>query len=100
MTDALGTVWTCVSLAIVIMVVRLVMGRYCKTKWDVGDSLTALAILFSIARIAFTHVLIIWKTNNVSDEYRETNQFSQQEIYHREMGSKFTLVARSFYISL
>ncbi|KAL5313082.1 hypothetical protein ACEPPN_019509 [Leptodophora sp. 'Broadleaf-Isolate-01'] len=82
------------------MVVRLAMGRYCETKWDAGDSLTAVAIFLSIARIAFTHVLIIWKTNNVSDTYQATHMFSQQEIYRREIGSKFTLIARCLYISL
>ena len=100
MSDPLATIWTCCSLAILIMATRLLMGRYCKTKWDAGDSLTALAIFCSIARIAFTHVLILWKTNNVSDEYRATHRFTQQEIFHREMGSKFTLIARSLYISL
>ncbi|KAG4438043.1 hypothetical protein IFR05_006457 [Cadophora sp. M221] len=100
MSEALAIIWACCSLAVVIMVARLVMGRYCKTKWDTGDTLTAIAIVCVFIRIAFTHVLIIWKTNNIEDEYRETHVFTQREIYQREIGSKFTLIARSFYITL
>ncbi|KAH7379948.1 hypothetical protein BKA64DRAFT_736545 [Cadophora sp. MPI-SDFR-AT-0126] len=100
MSDALTIIWTCSSLAVLIMVTRLVMGRYCKTKWDTGDSLTAIAIVCVFIRIAFTHVLILWKTNNIPDDYRETHVFTQREIYEREIGSKFTLIARSFYITL
>jgi hypothetical protein len=80
------------------MVIRLVLGRVCKQKFDLGDRLTVAAIVFSLARIAFTHVIIIWGTNNISDKYRDTHHFSRLEIYHREIGSKFTLVARSLYI--
>ncbi|CZT13029.1 uncharacterized protein RAG0_16640 [Rhynchosporium agropyri] len=98
--DALSVVWACCSLAVVIMLARLVMGRYCKTKWDSGDSLTAVAIVCVCILIAFTHVLIIWGTSNVADEYRKTHHFTQREILEREMGSKFTLVARVFYVIL
>lgn len=82
------------------MIIRLVLGRVCSQKFDLGDRLTVAAIVFSIARIAFTHVIIIWGTNNMNDKYRETHHFSSLEISHREMGSKFTLVARSLYILL
>jgi ABC-type polysaccharide/polyol phosphate export permease len=99
-TNSLATAWILCGLAITIMVIRLVFGRLFKQKFDTGDQLTVAAIVFSIARIAFTHVIIIWGTNNISDAYRNTHQFSKLEIYHREMGSKFTLVARSLYILL
>lgn len=99
-TSSLATIWVLCGLAVVIMVIRLVLGRLCKQKFDVGDRLTVAAIVFSIARVAFTHVLVIWGTNNISDEYRDTHHFSKLDIYHREMGSKFTLVARSLYILL
>jgi hypothetical protein len=100
MTDSLVVVWVCCTLAIVIMATRLILGRYCRAKWDAGDSLTVLAIFCSMARIAFTHVIIVWKTNNVSDEFREIHHFTEHEIYMREIGSKATLVARTLYISL
>jgi hypothetical protein len=99
-TDPLVAIWMFCSVAIVIMVIRLILGRLCRQKFDIGDQLTVAAIVFSLARIAFTHVIIIWKTSNITDEYRETNHFTSLEIYHREMGAKFTLVARSLYILL
>ena len=99
-TDSLVAVWVLCSLAIAIMVIRLVLGRICRQKFDMGDGLTVAAIFFSLARIAFTHVIVIWKTSNVSDEFRETHHFTGLEIYHREIGSKFTLVVRSLYILL
>jgi hypothetical protein len=99
-TNTLVAIWIFCGLAIVIMAIRLILGRMCKQKFDAGDQLTVAAIVFSLARIAFTHVIIIWNTSNVSDEYRAAHHFSSTEIYHREMGSKFTLVARSLYILL
>jgi hypothetical protein len=99
-TESLVEIWVFCILTIVIMVIRLILGRICRQKFDMGDRLTVAAIIFSLARIAFTHVIIIWKTSNVSDEFRETHHFTSLEIYHREMGGKFTLVARSLYILL
>lgn len=99
-TNSLAAIWIFCGLAIVIMAIRLILGRVCRQKFDIGDRLTVAAIAFSLARIAFTHVIIIWGTNNVSNEYRDTHHFSRLEIYHREMGSKFTLVARSLYVLL
>jgi hypothetical protein len=80
------------------MILRLILGRKCRVKWDVGDSLTVFAIILSVARIALTHVTILWKTNRFSEEYRKTHHFSDLEIYQREIGSKFTLAARLIYI--
>jgi heme/copper-type cytochrome/quinol oxidase subunit 4 len=99
-TNSLAAIWIFCGLAVVIMVIRLILGRLCKQKFDIGDRLTVAAIVFSLARIAFTHVIILWKMSNVTDEYRHSHHFSSTEIYHREMGSKFTLVARSLYILL
>ncbi len=68
------------------MVSRLLVGRLCKSKWDTGDSLTVIAIFCALARIAFTHVILIWMTNNISAEYRESHDFSGREIYERDWG--------------
>jgi hypothetical protein len=100
MAESLVTVWVCISLAIVIMVSRLLAGRFCKSKWDIGDSLTVIAIFCALVRIAFTHVILIWMTNNISIGYRESHVFGAGEVYRREMGAKFTLVARCLYIVL
>ena len=98
--DALATVWVCCSLAIIIMTTRIFIGRYCRSKWDFGDSLTVVAVFLSMARIAFTHVIIVFGTNNVDDAFRDTHEWTDREIWMREVGSKSTLVARCLYISL
>jgi hypothetical protein len=93
-------VWVCFLLAIVIMALRLIGGRWTQQKFDTGDALTLMAIILSLARIAFTHIIVLWKTNNISDEIGASFPLSDEEVYHREMGSKFTLAARCLYISL
>lgn len=93
-------VWVCFLLAIIIMAVRLIGGRWAKQKPDIGDALTLAAILLSLARIGFTHVIVLWKTNNVDENLQARFPLSAEEMYHREIGSKFTLVARCLYISL
>jgi len=96
----LVVVWVCCSLSILIMVSRLVGGKWCKKKFDLGDALTVVAIFLSFARIALTHVVILWKTNNISPSLGDTYKLSNVGIHHREIGSKFTLVARCLYIIL
>ena len=96
----LATVWVCISLAVLIMGARLLLGRICKKKFDMGDELTAFAIFFAIARIAFVHVIVLWKTNNISPDLGSLDGISRQEIYEKETGSKMTLIARCLYILL
>lgn len=101
MTDrTIVVVWVCFLLAIVIMALRLIGGRWVKQKPDMGDALTLAAIFLSLARIAFTHVIVLWKTNNVNEEVSSSFPLSPEDAYHREIGSKFTLVARCLYITL
>lgn len=99
-TAGLVAIWLCSSLSLLIMVSRLVLGRFFGQKFDVGDGLTVTAIFFTLVRTPLAHVVIVWGTNNLSAAYRETHQFGSLEIYHREIGSKFTLVARTLYIIL
>lgn len=96
----LATVWVCTLLSILIMLARLVLGRWCKKKFDVADLLTCVAIFFSVARIAFTHVIIIWGTANISPSLGEAGllELGSERVREREMGGKFTLVARCLYI--
>jgi hypothetical protein len=98
MANALAGVWIFTITSVAIMILRLILGRKCKVKWDIGDSLTVAAIVFSAARISLVHVTILWKTNRITEEYRDTHLFSKLEIYQREMGSKFTLAGRVLYI--
>jgi hypothetical protein len=98
----LATVWVCNSLAIVIMLARLILGRVCKRKFGAGDALTCAAIFLSIARIAFTHVVVLWKTNNIHPSLGEEGivLLGVEEVGRRVLGSQFTLVARFLYILL
>lgn len=98
--NALVVVYLCITFAIILMLTRLVLGRVCKSKWDAGDSLTVVAIVLSIARIAFTHLIVVWKTNNVDDVFRDTHVWTAGEIDRREVGAKLTLGARCLYICL
>lgn len=98
----LATVWVCISLAILIMLARLILGRMCKKKFDTGDALTCMAIFFSVARIALTHIIVIWRTNNIAPSLWEAGiaALGLEGVWHREAGSKLTLVARCLYILL
>lgn len=58
-TDSVTAIWIFCSLAVVIMAIRLILGRVCRQKFDTGDLLTVAAVVFSVARIAFTNVIII-----------------------------------------
>jgi hypothetical protein len=58
-THSLATIWILCGLVIGIMAIRLVFGRLCKQKFDLSDRLIVAAIMFFIARIVFTHVVII-----------------------------------------
>lgn len=100
MVDALATVWACCVLAIFIMSLRLILGRYSRVKWDWGDTLTAVAIVLSMARIAFTNLIVVWGTNNLDEATRAKIDWTEREVYRREVGGKATLVARCLYISL
>ncbi|KAK4695472.1 hypothetical protein P7C71_g2286, partial [Lecanoromycetidae sp. Uapishka_2] len=92
-------VWTFSWLAIVIMAMRLIWGRVQMGKLQLGDYLTMGAIFCAIARLAIIDVVLIWGSNNVTPEFRKTHHFSSTELYHREIGSKLTLVNRIFYNS-
>ena len=98
--NPLVVVYLCITFAILLMLTRLVLGRICKSKWDAGDSLTVAAVFMSMARIALTHMIVVWKTNNVDDAFRDTHHWTVGEIERRELGAKLTLGARCLYICL
>ena len=96
----LAVVWVCCGLSILIMGTRLLLRRIFHKKFMLGDGLTAVAIFISFARIPFTHVIVLWSTNNISPDLGSLSVLSDLEIYERETGSKLTLCARCFYILL
>jgi hypothetical protein len=100
MDRAIVIVWVCGLMSILIMCARIFLGRWCKRKFDVGDALTTTAIFFAFALIAFAHTVVLWKNNDISPSLGDIHKLSTDEIRHREIGSKFTLVVRCLYTSL
>jgi hypothetical protein len=100
MSSNLVAVWVLSWISILIMCVRLFLGRWYKKKFDMGDALTVAAIFFTLARIPFAHIVVLWRTNNISPSSGDIQKLSNDEIRHREIGGKFTLVQRCLYITV
>ena len=60
----LVSAYICVSIAVGIMALRLAMRKVRAQLYTLGDYLTMGAIVFVLARLAFTHVVLIWGTNS------------------------------------
>ncbi|KAH8819439.1 hypothetical protein F5884DRAFT_848762 [Xylogone sp. PMI_703] len=97
--QTLAIMWTFTWTAVTIMALRLILRKVRGQKFEVGDYLTMACIFFILARCATIHVVLIWGSNNVTKEFRAHHVFTQKEIYQREIGSKLTLVNRTFYNS-
>lgn len=90
-------VWVFSWVAITIMAIRLLWQRIQSRRFFPGDYLTMAAIFCAVARLGIIHVVLIWGSNNVTAAFRASHQFTPTEIYQREVGSKLTLVNRTFY---
>ena len=87
--------WWCTAFALVIIIVRL-SGRYIRTeKLFKEDRIMAWSILPLLGRMAFVHLILRWGTNNTI-----TDGLPADDLWHREMGSKFVLPARILYAAL
>jgi hypothetical protein len=98
MVSIFVAIWVCHLIAILIMCTRLALGHWCKKKFDLGDALTAAAIFLTSAGLAFVHIVVLWKTNNIYPSLGDIHKLSEEEIRHREIGGKLILVARCLYI--
>ncbi len=87
------------GLALAIMSVRLFCHRVLFQRWNVGDYLTMVAMVCAAARDGLIHVVLTWGTNNISKKVRAKIQFTPEEIYRREIGSKFAIANRPIYNS-
>ena len=88
--------WWCTIFALVIIIVRL-CGRWIRTeKLFLEDKIMALSIIPLMARMGCVHVVLKWGTNNAL----LTDDLSDVQIWHREIGSKLVLPARIFYAAL
>jgi hypothetical protein len=84
--------WWCTAYSITIIFFR-VAGRYVRTeKIFVEDGLMLLAILPLLMRMAFTHVVLLYGTNNTV-----TTGLTDLAIHRREIGSQLVLVSRIMY---
>lgn len=84
--------WWCTAFAVTIILFR-VAGRYIRTeKLFPEDIIAFLCIVPILARMAFVHVVLLWGTNNVV-----IDGLTQQDISHREIGSRLVLGSRVLY---
>ncbi|KAI9815106.1 MAG: hypothetical protein M1827_002949 [Pycnora praestabilis] len=97
--QVLVTVWACTWSAMVIMVFRLGFRKFREEKFKGSDYMTMGAMFCLITRLALIHVVLVWGTNNVTKEFRDTHHFTTGELYRREVGSKLTIINRVFYNS-
>lgn len=91
--------WLFSGLAFAVMLARLVWRKVAKQPFNMGDYLTMAACICLVARVGLIHVVLTWKTNNMSAALRKTYVFTEDDIYRRTVGSKLSLVNRVFYNS-
>jgi hypothetical protein len=88
--------WWCTCFAIVIIVFRL-GGRYVRSeRWFREDAVMAIAIIPCLIRMGFVHVILLYGTNNASNP----EDFTEEEIRKRTLGSGLVIGARIFYALL
>lgn len=63
----------------------------------ISSYLTMVAIFCMFGRTAFATVILLWQNNNMTEAYRASHTFTDQEIYERVVGGKLTLVNRVIY---
>jgi hypothetical protein len=86
------TSWWATLYAIAIIFIRVV-GRYVRAeKVFAEDGIMMLAIIPLLVRMAFTHVVLLYGTNNTV-----TDALSPQAIHRRQIGSQMVLAARIMY---
>jgi hypothetical protein len=95
--EELVILWFLTGAAVAIMILRLMLRKYRKQGLEIGDYLTIAAIISLLLRGAVIHVALVWGTNSITAAVRAQIQFTSEEIYRREIGSKLTIVNRVFY---
>jgi hypothetical protein len=91
--------WVFACVATIIMILRLIMRKLRKQRFEVSDYVTMACMLCLLARSAFDHVVIIWGTSDVTEAFRASHVFTADDIYKREVGSKLVVATRLFYNS-
>ncbi|KAH7409216.1 hypothetical protein BKA64DRAFT_390715 [Cadophora sp. MPI-SDFR-AT-0126] len=84
--------WWCTAYAVAVIILRF-CGRYVRAeKVFLEDGIMVLAIVPLLIRMAFTHVVLVYGTNNT-----KTDGLSAKSIHDREIGSQLVLISRIFY---
>ncbi|KAL4740451.1 hypothetical protein BDV11DRAFT_96002 [Aspergillus similis] len=84
--------WWATGVSLAIIVTR-VCGRYVRIeRLFREDKIMMASIIPLLARMAFVHVVLLWGTNNT-----KVDGLTDEEIRHREIGSRLVLAARIFY---
>lgn len=92
--------WVFSVVAILIMTFRLIGRWRAKHVYNAGDWCTIGALVCALTRLALIHVVLIWGTTNMPAKLRaQAYKFTAQQIYQREIGSKFSIANRFFYNS-
>ena len=87
--------WWATGVSLAIIVTR-VCGRYVRIeRLFREDKIMMASIIPLLARMAFVHVILIWGTNNA-----KVDGLTDEDIRHREIGSRLVLAARIFYAIL
>ncbi|KAK5661366.1 hypothetical protein OQA88_11265 [Cercophora sp. LCS_1] len=98
--DTLVAILAMSGVSVFVLVIRLVTRRLQRTKMDLGDWLALFDILVWGCFLGVVPGVMIWGTNNMTDEARSALVPGSDEVHHREMGSKFLLVDRVMYITV
>lgn len=93
----LAVQWALTGLSVIIMLVRLIMRWNRLRKFEMGDYLTLAAIFALLARSSVETVPLVYGTNQVPPKARAKHHFTPEEISHRELGAKMTMVNRALY---
>lgn len=95
MNPTLLVSWWATAFSLAIIFVRII-GRYIRTeRLFPEDRVMALSVVPLLARMALIHVVLLYGTNNTVSE-----GMTDEDILHRELGSKLVLGARIFYALL
>jgi hypothetical protein len=91
--------WVLAWASMAIMGLRLTMRKVRGQRFDASDYITMTCMGCLMARLSMVHVILLWGSNNLTDQQRATIVFTDQEIYRRIIGGKLTIINRTFYNS-
>ncbi|KAJ5351114.1 hypothetical protein N7452_000088 [Penicillium brevicompactum] len=99
MDPTLVLLWVFTWVTVGLIVLRLLLRKSKGLPFVWGDYFSVGAILCALVRLALVHVIILWGTNNMSAAFRQSHEFTTEDIHRREIASKFVLANRVFYNS-